>query len=327
MIDAATGQRQPIWVEIDSNASTPAATALEIHPAVNFASGHRYIVALRNLKDGAGQPIAAPEGFRYYRDQLPSNDGPINAQRSRFESIFTTLRGAGIRRSNLYLAWDFTVASDENIAARELHIRNDALASLGDSTPGNGSMDGTAPDFQVTQVDDFTPADDPEIARRVRGTYTVPCYLQPDCDPGGSFQLGGDGLPSRNTGNDWTANFDCIIPRTAIDGPTPAPVRPAIYGHGLFGSASEVFNADIQQELANTYGFILCATDEIGMSGGDVRQHGQHPQRPLQVPAAHRPPPAGTAERDLPRAVDGDAERIRVGRRIPRRRETPTADS
>ena len=270
VIDAATGQRQPIWVEIDSNASTPAATALEIHPAVNFASGHRYIVALRNLKDGAGQPIAAPEGFRYYRDQLPSNDGPINAQRSRFESIFTTLRSAGIRRSNLYLAWDFTVASDENIAARELHIRNDALASLGDSTPGNGSMDGTAPDFQVTQVDDFTPADDPEIARRVRGTYTVPCYLQPDCDPGGSFQLGGDGLPSRNTGNDWTANFDCIIPRTAIDGPTPAPVRPAIYGHGLFGSASEVFNADIQQELANTYGFILCATDEIGMSGGDV---------------------------------------------------------
>jgi hypothetical protein len=270
VIDAATGQRQPIWVEIDSNASTPAATALEIHPAVNFASGHRYIVALRNLKDGAGQPIAAPEGFRYYRDQLPSNEGPINAQRSRFESVFTTLRSAGIRRSNLYLAWDFTVASDENIAARELHIRNDALASLGDSTPGNGSMDGTAPDFQVTQVDDFTPADDPEIARRVRGTYTVPCYLQPDCGPGGSFQLGADGLPSRNAGNDWTANFDCIIPRTAIDGPTPAAVRPAIYGHGLFGSASEVFNADIQQELANTYGFILCATDEIGMSGGDV---------------------------------------------------------
>jgi hypothetical protein len=270
VIDAATGQRQPIWVEIDSNASTAAATALEIHPAVNFASGHRYIVALRNLKDGAGQPIAAPEGFRYYRDQLPSNEGPVNAQRSRFESIFTTLRSAGIRRSNLYLAWDFTVATDENIAARELHIRNDALASLGDGTPGNGSMDGTAPDFQVTQVDDFTPADDPEIARRVRGTYTVPCYLQPDCGPGGSFQLGGDGLPSRNTGNDWTANFDCIIPRTAIDGPTPAAVRPAIYGHGLFGSASEVFNADIQQELANTYGFILCATYEIGMSGGDV---------------------------------------------------------
>ncbi|HEY6654258.1 MAG TPA: hypothetical protein VI028_09045, partial [Solirubrobacterales bacterium] len=269
VIDATTGQRQPIWVEIDSNAGSPATTALEIHPAVNFASGHRYIVALRNLKDAAGQTIPAPEGFRYYRDQLPSSEAPINAQRPRFESMFSTLRGAGIRRSNLYLAWDFTVATDENIAARELHIRDDALASLGDTAPGDGVMEGSAPDFQVTQVDNFTPVQDPEIARRVRGTFTVPCYLEPNCGPGGSFQLGGDGLPSRNTGNDWTANFDCIIPRSAIDG-TPTPGRPAIYGHGLFGSASEVFNADIQQELANTYGFVLCATDEIGMSNGDV---------------------------------------------------------
>jgi hypothetical protein len=269
VVDAATGQRQPIWVEIDSNGGSPGSTALEIHPAVNFASGHRYIVALRNLKDAGGQTIQAPEGFRYYRDQLPSSEGPINAHRSRFESIFNTLRGAGIRRSNLYLAWDFTVGTDENIAARELHIRNDALASLGDTTPGDGVMDGSAPDFQVTTVDDFTPMQDPEIARRVRGTFTVACYLQPTCAPGGSFQLGANGLPSRNTGNDWTANFDCIIPRTAVDG-TPTPGRPAIYGHGLFGSASEVFNADIQQELANTYGFVLCATDEIGMANGDV---------------------------------------------------------
>jgi hypothetical protein len=269
VIDATTGQRWPIWVEIDSNAGSPTSTALEIHPAVNFAAGHRYIVAMRNLKDAGGQAIPAPEGFRYYRDQLPSNEAPINAQRPRFESIFNTLRTAGVRRSNLYLAWDFTVASDENIAARELHIRDDAFAALGDTTPGNGVMDGSAPDFQVTQVDNFTSVQDPEVARRVRGTYTVPCYLEPNCGPGGSFDLGPDGLPARNAGNDWTANFDCIIPRSAVDG-TPSPGRPAIYGHGLFGSASEVFNADIQQELANTYGFVLCATDEIGMSNSDL---------------------------------------------------------
>ena len=95
VIDATTGQRWPIWVEIDSNAGSAANTALEIHPAVNFASGHRYIVALRNLKDAGGQTIPAPEGFRYYRDQLASSEGPINAQRARFESIFNTLRGAG----------------------------------------------------------------------------------------------------------------------------------------------------------------------------------------------------------------------------------------
>ena len=266
VIDATTGQRQPIWVEIDSNASSPAKTALEIHPAVNFASGHRYIVALRNLKDANGQTIPAPEGFRYYRDALPSDQGPINAQRARFDSIFNTLRSAGIRRSNLYLAWDFTVATDENIAAPELHIRDDALASLGDTTPGDGVIDGNAPNFSVSTVD-TNPSTD--IARRVRGTYTVPCYLFPTCGPGGTFHLDSNGLPMRNTGNDWTANFDCTIPHSAVD-VSPAPGRPAIYGHGLFGSASEVFNAGIQQQLANDHDFVLCATDEIGMSGGDV---------------------------------------------------------
>jgi hypothetical protein len=273
VIDAQTGQRWPIWVEIDSNASSPAKTALEIHPAVNFAAGHRYVVALRDLKDASGQTIPAPDGFRYYRDHLPSNQPAVNRQRARFESIFGTLRKAGIERSNLYLAWDFTVASDQNIAARELHMRNDALASLGDTTPGDGVLNGDASDFSVTQVDDFTSVENPLIARRIRGTFTVPCYLQPSCAAGGRFQLGPDGLPARN--GDWTANFDCIVPRSAVDG-TSAPARPAIYGHGLFGRASEVFNSGIQQQLAQTYGFTLCATDEIGMSNSDVVNTATH---------------------------------------------------
>ncbi len=134
VVDATTGERWPIWVELDSNAGSPADTALTINPAVNFASGHRYIVALRDLRTPDGSEISAPAGFRYYRDELPSDSAAIDAQRQRFESIFEVLRGAGIRRSNLYLAWDFTVASDENIAGRMLHIRNDAFATLGDTT-------------------------------------------------------------------------------------------------------------------------------------------------------------------------------------------------
>ena len=60
VIDANTGKRWPIWAEIDSNATTPASTALLINPAQNFASGHRYIVALRNLRTAGGQTIPAP---------------------------------------------------------------------------------------------------------------------------------------------------------------------------------------------------------------------------------------------------------------------------
>ena len=60
VIDAETGQRWPIWVELDSNATTRARQALLIHPARNYAAGHRYIVAMRNLKDGEGDAIPRP---------------------------------------------------------------------------------------------------------------------------------------------------------------------------------------------------------------------------------------------------------------------------
>ena len=267
VVDVATGERWPIWVELDSNAGSPADTALTINPAVNFASGHRYIVALRDLRTPDGSEISAPPGFRYYRDELPSDSAAINAQRQRFESIFEVLRGAGIRRSNLYLAWDFTVASDENIAGRMLHIRDDAFATLGDTTMADMVVQGASPAFSVDTVDDFTAGQDPNVARRIRGTYTVPCYMHPDCEPGGRFVLGADGVPSRN--GDYEAKFDCIIPRVAIDGPTPVTVRPSLYGHGLFGDASQVRNG-YQDDLANDHGFILCATDEIGMASEDV---------------------------------------------------------
>ena len=156
VIDATTGERWPIWVELDSNATSPGKTALMINPAVNFASGHRYIVALRDLRTGDGSVIPAPEGFRYYRDDLPTDNLAINLQRGRFDSIFETLRDAEIKRSNLYLAWDFTVASDENIAGRMLSIRNDAFAQLGDTTMDDLTVQGSSPAFSITDVQNFT---------------------------------------------------------------------------------------------------------------------------------------------------------------------------
>jgi hypothetical protein len=267
VIDAATGQRWPIWVELDSNSSTPEQTGLLIHPARNYAAGHRYIVAMRNLRDGGGDVIPAPNGFIYYRDDRPSREPAINAQRERFKSIFQTLKNAGIKRGSLYLAWDFTVSSDDNIAERVLHIRNDAFAELGDTDLDDLEVEGDAPSFTVSSVQNFTPAEDPEMARRVQGTFQVPCYLQPNCAPGSRFALDAEGLPSQN--GTWTANFNCAIPRAAIDAPGASPGRPQIYGHGLLGTADEA-TSGAQQLLAQTHNFVVCATDEIGFSRPDI---------------------------------------------------------
>ncbi len=291
VIDAETGERVPIWVEIDSNASGPDSTLLEIHPARNYESGHRYIVAMRKLRAADGSTIPAPEGFRYYRDELPSDEAAIDDRREHFEGIFETLRDAGIRRAPLYLAWDFTVASDENIAGRALHMRNDAFASLGDTEMADGVVTGDSPQFTVTGTS--VPAD-PQIARRVTGTFTVPCYLEPNCDPGGKFDLDANGLPVRN--GDYTANFICIVPRRAVGAPGPGA-----------GPARDLRPRPVRRRRRG-----LRQLDQPGPGRAvrlhDVRdrrdrdvgrrhpEHGrQHPQRPLQLRPARRPAPAGPA--------------------------------
>ena len=278
VIDAETNKRTPIWVEIDSNATSPAGTAVLIHPATQFEAGHRYIVAMRKLKDGSGNLLDAPEGFRYYRDKLPTGKAPINEQSKRFENIFRSLRKAKIKRANLYLAWDFTVSSVENIAQRLLHIRNDAFAQLGDTDLADGVAQGTAPGFAIDPggVTEFLPCgadgcqdgEDDQIQRRINGTFTVPCYLTNGCQPPATFALDSAGNPTRQ-GN-YTANFVCIVPRETLDAPgAVAGARASLYGHGLLGSADETISGP-QKSLAQTHKFVFCGSDAIGFSELDV---------------------------------------------------------
>ena len=263
VIDASSGQRWPIWVEIDSTVK-PDKANVEIHPAVNFTSGHRYIVALRNLKNAKNQQLQAPEGFRYFRDKVPSSEEKVNERRAHFEEIFSKLEAAGLSRSSLYLAWDFTVASDQNNTGRELSMRNAAFAALGDTNLADGRVEGSSPAFTVTEVEkEPNPG---QIARRVKGDVIVPCFLFPNCGPGGTMVLGPEGAPLQD--GVWSANFDCIIPAVATVG-AGETARPSLYGHGLFGSASEVASAP-QRALSQGHDIVHCATDEIGMSLSDV---------------------------------------------------------
>lgn len=263
VIDASTGARWPIWVEIDSTVKSDKAN-VEIHPAVNFTSGHRYIVALRKLKNAKKQSLQSPEGFRTYRDSLPSSEEKVNERRPHFEEIFAKLQAAGVQRSSLYLAWDFTVASDENNTARELSMRNAAFSALGDNNLADGIVQGSSPVFTVAEVENEP--NPGEIARRVKGDLVVPCFLFPSCAPGGTMVLGPGGTPVQN--GVWSANFDCIIPAVATSG-TGESARPSLYGHGLFGSASEVGSGP-QRSLSQGHDIVQCATDEIGMSLSDV---------------------------------------------------------
>ncbi|HEY8582220.1 MAG TPA: hypothetical protein VIL49_04710 [Capillimicrobium sp.] len=269
LINARTRQRQLIWAELDANATDPSDRHLLINPAVNLEHGERYIVALRHLRDADGDLLAPTNAFRVYRDSLPTFQPEVEQRRPHMESILSTLSQAGIERSSLYLAWDFTVASRESITGRMLSIRDRAFAELGDTDLSDLAVAGQSPTFDVTSVTSYTQAENAQWARRVQGTVTVPCFLdQVGCPPGSRFALDADGMPVRMPGNVTQAPFICNIPRVTMDGPSGMQGRPTMYGHGLFGSASQV-NGPKRASLANIGGMVMCATDFKGMASDD----------------------------------------------------------
>ena len=265
VLDADTGQRHLIWAEIDANPADPADRTLLIRPGTNLEEGHRYIVALRNLKDAGGNTIQARSPFRAWRDNPNPNAG---GRRGHMEDIFETLADAGIDRDSLYLAWDFTVASEDSLAGRMLHIRDDAFEQLGDTNLADLQVDGRAPAFTVDTVTTYTPEQDARIARRIEGTFEVPCYIAAGltCTPGLPFVLDDDGKPLRLVEGTVQANYICHVPRSAS---AASPARASLYGHGLLGSAGEIGQSQLKS-LGNDHNFVFCATDWDGMSSEDL---------------------------------------------------------
>jgi hypothetical protein len=324
VINATTGKRQLVWSEIDSNPADPANRNLIIRPAINFDEGQRYIVALRRLKDGAGKALEPRAEFKALRDRLDSSNAAVNGRRADMEEIFARLAGAEIpvARDDLYLAWDFTVASAKSTTGRMLSIRDRAFAALGDTNLADLQVQGKAPTFRLnTNFDDNTPEptqpdtpprpisspvslptfssldgvrdfkrcsagadpnkcerdEDDNIARTIRGMFTIPCYLNTaGCATGGQFSFVGapdEYTPTQIPNNTYEQPFQCNIPRKAVSGSTVVPARPSLYGHGLFGGLGEVNQGQLK-DMSNEHNFMFCATDWDGMATKDVPNTG-----------------------------------------------------
>ncbi|MGB1557026.1 MAG: hypothetical protein ACPHCJ_04515 [Oceanococcaceae bacterium] len=273
LLNAATGQRHPFWSELDTHADVSAARrSLILRPARNLEPATRYVVALRHLVDAEGQSIPAGEAFAAYRDGQATD-----ARREQMESVFASLEAAGIERQSLFLAWDFTTASTESITGRAVHMRNLAFAELGDSSMGDGIVQGTAPSFAIEQQEIV---DEGEYGRfrRVIGRVSVPNFMDTPQDllgTGGSdagdgpappltrlhYANAGDELPSINPQFPQTEfQFTCDVP---LD---QGPSYPMTYGHGLVGSQGQIQDA----QWPRRFGFMPCGADWWGMSTKDL---------------------------------------------------------
>jgi hypothetical protein len=264
LIDERTGKRQLIWSELDANQTSAGDINLMIHPGKNLLEGHTYVVALRNLRTSGGKLIKAPAWFERLRDGRKLTRAE-RSQRVRYADIFAALKGAGIARSNLYEAWDFTVASRQSLTSRMLAIRNNAFAQLGDTNLADVQVQGNAPSYAVTSVAALTPQ-----IKEVQGSFQVPCYLT-TCGLAATtgFHYSSsrpDATPTQIAGNNATALFDCIVPSTAT---AATPARISLYGHGLLGSRTEVHAGNVE-DMAVEHNMVLCATDWWGLAEQDT---------------------------------------------------------
>lgn len=247
LLDTETGERVPHWVDIDMTTDDASRRTFMIRPAVRLEDDRRYIVAIRGVVDGSGQPIAPSPAFAALRDRTASDEPSVEERRGLYGDIFAQLSDTGVEREDLQLAWDFSTASREDNTDWLVGMRDEALALVGDSGPA----------YQIDTVDmDFSP----DIALRIVGRMEVPLYLdQPGI--GGVINLGDDGRPVQNGTAEYP--FEVLVPYSAMNEPA-ALVQ---FGHGLFGGHE---NVEDLAPFANSHNLVIFALDWIGMSEPDT---------------------------------------------------------
>lgn len=252
ILDAETGEKIPHFAEVDARAPSAEERSLILHPAVRLADDRRYIVAIRGVVDDAGAAIAPSPVFEALRDGGSNDDPSVAQRRVLYEDIFGHIDAAeGWTSEDLQIAWDFSTASDANNTAWMLHMRDEAMGLVGDG-----------PEYTIDSVEDDYDPDN--IAFRIQGTVQVPLYMTVD-NAGSTLLFGDDGLPEINAETPRASvPFTVLIPNSALT--TPAPVLQ--YGHGLFGSRSQIQSGHFRTFI-NQYNYIIFGVDLQGMSSDD----------------------------------------------------------
>lgn len=254
IVDAMTGQRVPHVAEMDARPDDPSRSALVLRPMVRLQNGHRYVVALRGLRDASGDAFSPPSGFAAIRDRGSSPDARVAPLAARYEAeVFPALAAAGVPRAELTLAWDFTVRAAEPVAADMLAVRDAVIARVRARRPA----------VTVTMVTENPSA---HIARQVEGTVRVPLYLT-GTSTSSSLRRDAQGRPTST--EEVEVPFTAIIPPSVQRRPAGAPARLLQFGHGFFGGRDEITGGFVSS-LADQEGFVVVGVDWWGMSRADV---------------------------------------------------------
>ncbi len=249
VVDTSTGELVPHFSELDVAGKDPEENTFVIRPVVRLKNATRYVVAIRNVVDPDGAVIPPSPAFAALRDGTASSEPFVEARRALYKEIFATLATAKVPKENLQIAWDFTTASRDNVTSALLHMRDDALATVGDQGP-------------TYVIDEVVDNPNENIVKRLKGRMTVPLYLEKPFYP---TKLVRDekGLPKQN----GTAEFEFLV-----QVPKAAQTQPCALlqnGHGLLGYKTEGQDGYLAK-MAQKGCFVTVAVDLVGMANEDL---------------------------------------------------------
>jgi hypothetical protein len=285
IFDEATGERVPFLSEMDANDPTMTTRhTLIVRPLTPLELGSKYIVVLTSaLRDTSGHALPASKGFEALRDKIPTHVAPIEAARSRFETIFSFLESHGYPRSELLLAWGYTTASNHTVIGPITKMRDvvfDAGTGHGPSPDGGtpdggvaeggpaegGAMDAGGAGEILYTITSVSPSPYTTGANVVEGTFSPPNFLQAD----NTILYTSDNVPVEQTGIPRPSYpFTMIVPSKA----KTQSLSLLVFGHGLFGSGRDYLTTSFGstiQPLSEQFGAAVVATDWIGLSSGDL---------------------------------------------------------
>lgn len=260
ILDATTGELVAHFAEIDKwNAQDPNTTTFYMRPATRLLENHRYVAAIRTgLRLMDGSLVAPSEYFRVLRDDETTSVPEIEARRSDMEAIFSLLDTAGVPRGELLLAWDFRTGSGDSIRGELLRMWDDTKDRWEAGTDDLGTCTVTGVEENVNDT----------LYRRVRGTFTVPLYME-TAEAGVRAHRNANGEITYN--GTAQAPFEVAIPPSVRDQVLAGdgPARGIMHGHGLLGAGNQTSSGGVRVllERSKMVGF---GTDYWGLSESDL---------------------------------------------------------
>ena len=255
IVDMTTGERVAHFAEVDANELDHFdLQAIYLRPAQRLAGGHRYAVGIRTaLPARDGSKIARTAGFQAVLDNKASGHARLDRARPRIREAIDALEAAGIPRSDLLVAWDFTVAPDADAITDPLAARDAALAAMG---PLGANLT-----YTVTS-DLGTINADPRLARRIEISFEAP--LVTGEAHAGYLRDGSGHVMAQGT---MTAKAYVMVPACATASNKAGIL---MYGHGFFGSLQELRDAEYARDLAADACVVVAGTLWTGMSSDDI---------------------------------------------------------